>query len=145
MRIDRLHSVTSTRLMVIDADATLQSAALALSSPGIGLVVVCQGGGEAVGVLSKSDLVRHLANAGSADAPAAALMSRSIVACCPGDDVHSVWQTMSARGLQNLPVLGSDAIPLGILDIRDALKALLEEEEFEEHQLVNYIAGVGYR
>jgi CBS domain-containing protein len=145
MRIDSLHPVILARLMVIDVDAELRSAALLLSKPSIGLVVVCRGSGEATGVLSKSDLVRHLANSGSSEAPVATLMSRSIVSCSPDDDVHSVWQLMAAQGLQNVPVLGADSKPLGILDIRDAMKALFEQEEFQEQQLANYIGGIGYQ
>jgi CBS domain-containing protein len=145
MRIDMLHPVTSARLMVIHVDATVRSAALSLSNPGIGLVVVCHGSGEAAGVVSKSDLVRHLTDSGPAEAPVAALMSRPIVSCGPDDDVHSVWQTMSAQGLQNVPVLAADLRPLGILDIRDAMKALFEQEEIQEHMLANYIAGIGYQ
>ncbi|UCI19061.1 CBS domain-containing protein [Mesorhizobium sp. B2-1-8] len=145
MRIDSLHPVTSARLMVIGVDATLRNAALSLSNPAIGLVVVCHGSGEAAGVLSKSDLVRHLANSGSADAAASTLMGRSVVSCGPEDDVHSVWQTMVAQGLQNVPILGAGSKPLGILDIRDAMKALFEQEEFQERLLANYIGGVGYQ
>jgi hypothetical protein len=52
---------------------------------------------------------------------------------------------MAARGLQNVPVLGKGEKPLGILDIRDALAALLDEEQYQERLLANYIAGVGYR
>lgn len=51
---------------------------------------------------------------------------------------------MSARRLQNMPVLGTDSRPLGVLDIRDALEALLENEQYQEQVLVNYISGVGY-
>jgi CBS domain-containing protein len=145
MRIDMLHPVTSARLMVIHVDATVRSAALSLSNPGIGLVVVCHSSGEAAGVLSKSDLVRHLTDSGPAEASVATLMSRPIISCGPDDDVHSVWQTMSAQGLQNVPVLGADFKPLGILDIRDAMKALFEQEEIQEHMLANYIAGIGYQ
>jgi CBS domain-containing protein len=131
--------------MVINVEAELRSAALSLSKPAIGLVVVCHGSGEAGGVLSKSDLVRHLANSGSAEAPVATLMSRSVVSCGPDDDLHSVWQTMVAQGLQNVPVLSADSKPLGILDIRDAMKALFEQEEFQERVLANYIGGIGYQ
>ena len=145
MRIDHLHSLTSSRLRVIGADATVQAAALALTEPNIGLVVVCHDHGEAAGVLSKSDLVRHLALSGSAGATAATLMTRRVVSCRPNDDVHEVWQAMTAQALQNMPVLGADSKPLGILDIRDAMNALLEQEEFEEQLLANYIAGIGYR
>ena len=73
------------------------------------------------------------------------LMSRHVVSCGPNDDVHTVWQTMAARNLQNVPVLGDDGRPLGILDIRDAMKALFEQEEMQEQLLANYIAGIGYQ
>src|SRR5262245_35547457 len=115
MRIEQLDSMTSLRLVTIGGEATLRAAALSFSAPHIGLVVVCDGNGGAAGVLSKSDLVRHLANAGSAQAAAATLMSQPIVYCTRDDDVHSVWQTMTTHGLQNVPVLGIDRKPLGIL------------------------------
>lgn len=52
---------------------------------------------------------------------------------------------MVHRRLQNLPLLGTDRRPVGTLDIRDALQAMIEIEQDQETQLVNYISGVGYR
>jgi hypothetical protein len=52
---------------------------------------------------------------------------------------------MTARKLQNVPVLGANRKPLGILDIRDAMQALFEYEQFQERVLIDYIAGIGYR
>ena len=145
MLVDKLHALTSPRLAVIDFHATVQAAALSLSRPGIGLVVVCNTSGGAEGVLSKSELVRHLTSPTPSTSSASALMSRSIVSCSPQDDVHAVWQTMAARNLQNIPVIAAGAKPLGILDIRDAMKILFEQEEMQERMLFNYVAGVGYR
>jgi hypothetical protein len=52
---------------------------------------------------------------------------------------------MMENRIQNMPVLGNDAKPLGVLDIRDALRVLLfEQEQLQEHMLANYIAGIGY-
>jgi hypothetical protein len=34
---------------------------------------------------------------------------------------------------------------IGILDIRDAMKALYEQEELQEQLLANYVAGIGYQ
>ncbi|WP_119272206.1 CBS domain-containing protein [Taklimakanibacter deserti] len=144
MRIEQLIPLTSDRLRVIDMDATLQAAAHLLSHPGIGLVIVCGGNGKAAGVLSKSDLVRHLAHRDPARSSVAALMSRDIVACTPEDEVYAVWQTMAERRLQNMPILGRDSIPIGILDIRDAMKALFEQERYQERMLSDYVAGLGY-
>jgi len=133
------------RLRTLGSGATVRAAAMALSSHDAGLVVVCGSEGEAVGVVSKSDLVRHVARAGSAGAAAERLMTRSFVSCLPEEDVRAVWQRMTIRGLQNVPVLDVDGRALGVLDIRDAMRLILETEELEERALANYIAGVGYR
>jgi CBS domain-containing protein len=144
MRIKQLNTATSARLRMIDADATIHAAAHSLSTPGIGLVIVCGYGGKLAGVLSKSDLIRHLASRETL-ASIEALMSRNVVSCTPDDDVHAVWQIMAAQGLKNVPVLDTGTLPIGILEIGDAMKALFEQEELQEHMLTNYIAGVGYR
>ena len=145
MRIDTLGPVLSTRLVVIATGDTVQTAAIAFSNPRIGLLVACDENGKAVGVVSKSDLVSHLTTAGVAEAPVATLMSRTIVSCGPDDDLYAVWEVMAARSLQNMPVLSADSRPLGVLDVRDALKALLAHEEYQERLLANYIAGIGYQ
>ncbi|KGE01314.1 CBS domain-containing protein [Rhizobium sp. YS-1r] len=143
MRIEKLYPMTSTRLMVIDVAATLQVAALTLSNPGIGLVVVSEENGKAAGVLSKSDLIRHLTDR-EAKASVEALMSRNVISCSPADELQVAWQVMVENRIQNMPVLSADAKPLGVLDIRDALKVLFEQEQLQEHMLANYIAGIGY-
>lgn len=144
MRIEQLNPVTLARLTVIRADATVHAAAHSLSRPRIGLAIVCNMNGQMTGVLSKSDLIRHLTDREGA-ASIEALMSRNVVSCTPDDDVHTVWQTMAAQNLQNVPVLDIDTRPVGILEIGDAMKALFEQEELQERMLTNYIAGVGYR
>jgi signal-transduction protein with cAMP-binding, CBS, and nucleotidyltransferase domain len=145
MRIDSLKPVTSVRLMVIDAGATLQIAALALLRPGIGLLVACDNNGRAAGVISKSDLVRCLTWSAPTEMTATDLMSSRIISCSPNDDLYDIWKMMAAQSLQNVPVLNQDLIPLGMLDIRDAIKALFEQEEYQEHLLANYVAGIGYQ
>jgi CBS domain-containing protein len=143
MRIEKLYPMTSARLMVIDLAATLQTAALTLSNPQIGLAVVSEEGGKAAGVLSKSDLIRHLTDR-EPNTSIETLMSRNIISCSPVDELQAAWQVMVESRIQNMPVLGADAKPLGVLDIRDALKVLFEQEQLQEHMLANYIAGIGY-
>ena len=71
-------------------------------------------------------------------------MSREVISCNPSDEVYAVWQTMVARRLQNIPILGADSTPLGVLDIRDAGRSLYEQEQYQEHMLSDYISGLGY-
>jgi CBS domain-containing protein len=145
MIIEGLHLVITGRLRIIAAGASVRSAALAFADHRIGLLVVSGEEGGAIGVVSKSDLVRHLAAGGAIQTPVSSMMSRSVVSCAPADDLYSAWQLMTAEGLQNMPVLGDGGRPLGVLDIRDALAALLNEERYQERLLVNYISGVGYQ
>lgn len=145
MLVRHLQSAIATRLSTADLCTELRTAALLFARQGVGLVVICDSEGQAAGVLSKSDLVRHLATSKSNVVTVTALMSKPIVACTPDDDLHTVWRMMAERGLQNIPVLAAGTRPVGILDIRDALKALLEQEVIQEHMLTDYIAGVGYR
>ena len=145
MRIEALRPMTAARLVVIGIDASLRNAAVALSNPHIGLLVVCDGASRAVGIVSKSDIVRHLSGVGVAKTPVATLMSRNIVSCDPEDDLYATWQRMAAQDLQNMPVLSAGSKPLGVLDIRDALKALFEQEEYQERLLSNYVSGIGYQ
>lgn len=49
------------------------------------------------------------------------------------------------RSLHNIPVIDVGVRPLGILDIRDAMEVLFEQEEMQERMLFNYVTGVGYR
>lgn len=143
--VRHLQPTTSTRLATVDQHTELQSAALLFARQGVGLVVICDGDGRAAGVLSKSDLIRHLATAKSNEARVTMLMSKPVVSCTLDDPLHSVWRMMTQRNLQNIPVLDRSTKPVGILDIRDALKALLEQEELQEHMLTDYITGIGYR
>lgn len=45
----------------------------------------------------------------------------------------------------HLPVIDHTTRPIGILSARDVLHALLQEVEYQEGLLRDYVMGVGYR
>jgi CBS domain-containing protein len=143
MIVENLSSVTSNRLMTIAVHAPVATAARALLDQNIGLLIVCGPGGEVVGVLSRLDLVRYLAG-NVRCGTLAELMSTNVVSCRPQDHLYDAWRSMVANRLQNLPVIDIQSRPVGVLDLRDALKALFEEEQYQQQLLENYVAGVGY-
>jgi CBS domain-containing protein len=145
MFVKDLQQAAAKRLTVVAESTPVRRAARAFSDRQVGLLVVCGGAGGVIGVVSKSDLIRHMAAGGDGDGPVAPIMSTPVLACAPADELYPTWQSMVARGLQNLPVLGGGGRPLGVLDIRDALGALLDAEQYQERLLANYISGVGYR
>lgn len=132
------------RFKALDEMSPIRAAADALANPLLGLVIVRGPDERACGVVSKSDLVRHLAQAGQVELPVAEVMTRTVLTASPADDLRETWQYMVRQRLQNLPVVGSDRKPVGTLDVRDALSAILKLEENQEQALINYIAGNGY-
>ncbi len=145
MIIGDLSEATRVRFRALDAQSSVRTVADAFADPRLGLVLVCDDAGRAIGVVSKSDLVRHMAAAKPVEAPVTGVMTRPVISAMPGDDLGAAWTLMVTRRLQSLPLLGRDRRPVGTLDIRDALQAILRLEQDQEAQLVNYIAGVGYR
>lgn len=129
----------------LDKYRSVREAADTFSDTQVGLLVVCGGEGETIGVVSKSDLVRHLARSGRIDAPLVEVMSQSVISTSPTADLRRIWQFMVQRRLQNMPLIDVERKPVGMLDIRDAFQAILRNEERQELELINYIAGNGYR
>ena len=48
-----------------------------------------------------------------------------------------------ARHLRNIPILDCESRPIGVLDARDVLEAFLEELEYQEMALREYVTCVG--
>ncbi len=144
--VENILPAARKRLVTVEDGSPVLRAAALLSAPHVSLVIVCDNAGAAVGVLSKADIVKHISHCkGHACTIAtASVMTRNIVACAPGDWLRDAWSTMMNTGIRQIPVLGGDAKPLGIVYAIDALQALLEEAQDEEQLLRDYVTGVGY-
>lgn len=144
--VEQLLPAARARLVTIAGDATLLDAARLLRA-GTDLVVVCGPTGAVAGVITKTDVVARISEyQGAACTTAAALvMSADVLQCAPDDLVRDVWSKMKSRGLKNIPVAGVDGRPVGVLNARDVLSALLKKVSGEESLLRDYVMGVGYR
>lgn len=147
MLVERLLPVAGERLVAIGDDAPITHAAKLLSrTTQAKLLVVCSASGVAVGVLTKTDIVRRITHCqGNACALAVAtVMTQNVVSCRPRDWLHDVWSVMRDRRLLHIPILDHDARPIGVLHARDALEALLGEVEYEGQLLREYVMCIGY-
>ena len=143
--VEHVLTAARARLVTIADDAPLLEAARLLRA-GTDLVVVCGAGGAVAGVITKTDVIAQISECqGAACGVAAALvMSADVLQCTPGDLLQDVWSKMKARNLKNVPIAGADGRPIGVLNARDALGALLREVKYEESLLRDYVMGVGY-
>jgi predicted transcriptional regulator len=99
------------------------------------------------GVITKTDVVSHISHCTGCSCTMAAshVMTQEVTFCHPSDWLHEVWSIVKQRGLKNIPVVDRDAVPLGVLNARDVVRALLEDTEDEESLLRDYVVGIGYR
>lgn len=135
------------RLAIVGRSSLAEEAAEILTNPGMPLVLVCDSDGVAVGLITRTDVLRVLAKArGDAFATRAdAMMNTCVFSCRTDQPLQTVWEGMSAQSLRCVPVLDSDGRPLGVLHARDVACALLEEVENEELLLRDYVLGIGYQ
>jgi len=146
LRVASLSAITRSRLATVSRQALLLQAAQRLSETHIGLVVVCEESGAMSGVIGKSDIVRQIGHcAGSAcHTLASDLMTKDVIYCQPTDLLSDVLALMQEHGLVHVPVLDSKRCPVGVVNARDALRALVAEGQYEQAQLFDYVMGVGY-
>jgi len=135
------------RLAVLAPEALVCEAAAILANPNTPLVVVCDAAGTAVGVVSKSDVIRAFAAAkdGAVSMSTGAVMTHPILHCHVDQTLQKVWDAMNARSLRSVPVLDDAGRPQGLVHARDLARALLNEVDEEELLLRDYVLGIGYQ
>lgn len=146
LQVGRLAATAQSRLATVTLKAPLLQAARLLSNTHIGLVVVCHPDGTVAGVVSKTDLTRQMGHcAGSAcQTLVCDLMTASPVCCRAEDRLADVLALMEERGLVHVPLVDGARRPTGVVNARDALRVLVQEGEYEESLLRQYVMGIGY-
>ncbi len=145
--VSGVEAVARSRLLTVAADDLLVKVAALLSGAQISVVVVCDATGAAVGVITETTLVRRL-GLGQADfftTRAGDVMTSEFTVCVPQDLLSDVLALMHTRGLIHVLLLDADRHPLGVLNARDGLRALLAAGNHEEALLRNYVMGLGYQ
>jgi CBS domain-containing protein len=147
MLVERVLPIAHERLITIPADACLSEAANLLSKNAHrSLAVVCDPDGVMVGIITKTDVLHQIGHCqGNACAiKAAAVMTREVTSCHPGDSLQEVLSIMKERGFVHVPIVDQHSRPSGVLNVRDGLQALLTEIEYDGALLRDYVMSVGY-
>ena len=146
MLVEGILSDAQTILVTIQSDAKLIEAAKLLTSR-TDIIIVCDTEGVLEGIITKTDVVRKISKCHGAtcQCPAADVMKRNVILCRRSDPLTDVSSLMKSHHLKNIPVVDGDNRPLGVISARAVLQSLLNDSEYEEAQLIDYVKGVGYR
>lgn len=146
MFIEHILPEARARLVTVGTDALVTDVATLLAGDH-DLVVISGSDGVMAGVISKTDLVRLLSecHVNVCMLPASVVMTNDVTYCRPTDLLQDVWLLMKERGFRHIPVIDRDSKPVGVVNAKDALQALLTEVTDEEALLRDYVMGIGYR
>lgn len=107
---------------------TIAFLARKLHRENVGALVVISDTGALDGIVSERDLMRGLAEHGTAllDKPVSSIMTRAVITCAPADSLHTVAQVMTKRRIRHLPVSHGGKL-IGLISIGDVLRRRLQE------------------
>ncbi len=120
---------------------TLQEVAQELMRHGIGALVVVDGGGEVVGLISERDLVSAVATFGprALEEQVANHMQSNPITALEHDTVDATMQTMTLERRRHLPVVRDGRLS-GLVSIGDVVKYRIRVIEEEHRSMREYIA-----
>lgn len=143
MQISKVLQTKGSDVATAQPSTPVLDAAATLKTKGIGAIVVLGGDGRIAGILSERDIVHALADHGGVlnDLTVGDLMTRDVTTCRANQDVNHVMRTMTQHRFRHLPVVDNAGKLIGIISIGDAVKARIEELEYETEALQNIIAS----
>ena len=141
MTVKAILSGKGRAIITIGAQATLDDAAKMLSQHRIGAVIVADGSGSLIGMLSERDIVRVLAEHGATalERTVDQAMTRRVMTCGESDTVGEIMERMTTGRFRHLPVLEGERL-IGLISIGDVVKHRIGEFEAESTAMRDYIA-----
>jgi CBS domain-containing protein len=127
-------------IVSIEPTANLAAAVRLLAERRIGALLVLGADRRIAGILSERDIVRVLAERGSAvlEEPVGQVMTRKVVTCTESETVAGVMERMTAGKFRHVPVVEQNRV-IGIVSIGDVVKHRVHEMEHESAALRDYI------
>lgn len=128
-------------VFTVGPNEKLSLAVKLLAEHKIGALVVTNGDGKILGILSERDIVRCMANQGVAalEEPVRTGMTPKVKICYEHHTINEVMEIMTNGRFRHLPVEKNGQLD-GIISIGDVVKRRIEDVEREAQQIKEYIA-----
>lgn len=139
---DLLRDRTMGEVFSIEPDASVQEAQDQLGQHNVGALLVMGMDGKVNGILSERDIVRKVSLRGkSADQiRVREIMTGKVFYVEANQTVEECMALMNEKNIRHLPVY-EKGILLGLISIRDVLRAVISEQQVLLTHLEKYIRG----
>lgn len=141
MSVEHILAKKGRNVVTVAPDRSIAEAAAILHANRIGAVVVADGDGSVLGIMSERDVVRAVAEGGGGalDHPISGRMTREVVTCAGNAGIDEIMGLMTDGKFRHVPVVEGGRLG-GIVSIGDVVKHRLAEVEAEHRALRDYIA-----
>ena len=144
MRIRDVLQKKGTDVITVTPDQSVPSLVDVLNERRIGSLVVLGPDGEVAGIVTERDVLRNYGRCVGAtdDLPVkvADIMTRELIIGVPDDEIQYAIRVMTRERIRHLPIIEEGKLA-GIISIGDIVKAMMDEIEFENRMLKDYITG----
>ncbi len=141
MLVSQILRTKGDMVFTIAPHATLAAACALLRERSVGALVVRDGAGPVLGIVSERDVVRAVAGgSASLERPVQGCMTDDVVFAEPGEDVDTLLARMTDRRFRHLPVCQAERL-VGIVSIGDLVKAKIDATQAEADGLKAYITA----
>lgn len=141
MKVKDLLKEKGTDIIKIDAKTTAINAVHKMIDRNIGALMVEEGGNLA-GLVTERDIMKHIAQDGrpldQVEVSTVMIDKDMLVICEPSDDVEYAMTVMIQKRVRHMPVIEQKQL-IGILSIRDVVKAHVKSLKAELHYLKDYM------
>ena len=140
-KVSHILETKGRRVVTVPQEAPVLEVIRLMAEHHIGSVLVMRGP-DIIGIATERDYARKVILQGrsSSDTPVSAIMSSPVICVTPEDSVSACMEIVTERKIRHLPVLENGGLA-GMVSIGDLVRAVIEDQQHEIHQLHQNIAS----
>lgn len=140
MTVKTMLAAKGRDVVFLSPGATVGEAVNCLAEHRIGALVLVDGEMGVKGIFSERDVMRLLAERGTAvlEEKLEGVMTRVVVTCTEDEDIVTIMERMTRGRFRHVPVVSGNRL-CGIISIGDVVKHRVEEMQREHDELRTYI------
>ena len=140
MNLSAILKAKGGEVVSVTPSATVKEIAAVITARKIGAVVVLAEDKTLAGIISERDVVRVVSEHGTdgLTLTAGQVMTQAVTTASPQTDVNAAMELMDSGYFRHLPVVEGGAL-VGIISIRDAVRAHIQDQANEVDDLKSYV------
>lgn len=122
--------IMKTEVITANAETSIKDVAKIMSEKNIGSILIVDDSNRVIGIFTERDLVKVVALGIDLNTPIKNVMTTNVISAYPTDNIAAIAIKMLEKGIRHMPVVDEYNRLLGIISIRDVLRAYTAGCEF---------------